>query len=123
MTEFRSVEEQLQEVLRDIEPQQLGRLMNNRQSGGKRRAGTKHDLRIGRLMMAPHSTIQEVLDEWGRSVRISRVLHSIPNDDWLPKFTDTLYVIDQKESPTRTLEAPGSCRPYSLSDNLESAHG
>ena len=85
-------------LLVDVDPERLGRLLRNRASGLKSRSPIFKTDWAGRQTNMDHyrgshilrwgvGSIQELLDTYGREVRIQRILEPISNSAWLPGST------------------------------------
>lgn len=85
-------------LLLEVEPERLGRLLNNRNNQTRNRQprfvtyshGKKVNVdgRMGAVVVNSVSSIQELIDRYGSEVRLKRVMRSIGNEGWLPGSDD-----------------------------------
>lgn len=92
------------------DPQRIGRALRHRGRKGRGRAGDL-DRRKGEVVVRSAESVQELIDLWGRSLGIRRLLTPISNEAWLPPAnaasTPFLVVDDAKSSiPLDTTTIP-----------------
>jgi hypothetical protein len=71
-------------LLYSVEADRLGRLVRNRTTGKKSRLSKYLDGRTGHVLINSVGSIQELIDQYVRLGRLSRVLRVIPNEGLLP---------------------------------------
>jgi hypothetical protein len=70
-------------LLVDIDPERLGRLIRNRNSGKRSRDTRRSDGYTGRCWLDSKPTIQEIIDALRRIVPIAPALIRLPIKDWV----------------------------------------
>jgi hypothetical protein len=71
-------------LFQTVDPDQLGRLIRNRNAGKRSRVSDDTAVRTGHVFVNSVSSIQELIDKYRKLGKLSRILQTIPNEGWLP---------------------------------------
>jgi hypothetical protein len=81
-------------------PERIGRYLRNRKRRSRSRTADPLDKPTGQIVLDSVDSMQELIDEYGKCLRIQRVMTKLSPENFLPQ-PDTLSCSNQAISPTR----------------------